>query len=409
MVYTKKFSHLAKARAAIKRTVSERSPGSPRTMRSPAPLGTRAFPQSSNTVYSPTARFNGTGSPSFVQVAKSPRNTYSSNTTRSVTVQRLSFMSDMDVRAPNVPDIASTINTGVKPLCSSPVISYRHRTRFSDLKTKDEKMKTIHDIGKVVGGDLVGAMKFALKNSKTVGQSLCLNAPERLQEELLEAFREECPKKSLTYIPIEHAVMLQSDLGLSDNKWDLLRKWLPELIQPSKHIVDHCARSDPVIVPIYDEPDDANGNVVAHRVKHVVADLIVPEIEHLLDSGYIVPDKIKYKCGGDSMGMESKNGQTMFVEQFMLTLLIEGRDFNNYMVSNPVAIALGHKEDYNTLKIMNRDIDPSLPRGDFSVVVRGRRFKKIGELICPPPPYTVYSLQYAEALLEIQFVMNGDK
>ena len=233
-------------------------------------------------------------------------------------------------------------------------------------------MRALHKIGVACGGDLPGAIKFALTNSKSskVCQSLCLNAPDRLQEELLEAYREACPRKSLSYLPIEHAVMLQSDLCLSDNKWDLMRKWFPDLIQPSTHIVDHCARNDPVIVPIF----GTNGNVVAHRVKNVIEDLIVPEIEHLLDNDFEVPDQIPFKCGGDSMGMESKNGQTMFVEQFMLTLLIDGRDCNNYMLSNPIAVALGHKEDYKTLKIMNRDIDPSLPRGDFSRVVRGRRF-----------------------------------
>ena len=58
----------------------------------------------------------------------------------------------------------------------------------------------------------------------------------------------------------------------------------------------------------------------------------------------------------------------------MLTLPIPGRDSNNYMLSNPIAIAVDHKEDYNTVKLMNQHVDPTLPRDDFSVVVRGKRF-----------------------------------
>ena len=275
----KDVNHLVNARANKKRAVSERSPGSPRTMRSPAPLGTYAFPQSSNTVYSPTARFNGSGSPSFLQVAKSPRNTYSTCTTRSAVVQRLSFMHDMhvsgpnvpdiastnnsratpviydmDASAPNVPDIASTINTRITPLHTSPVISYRHRTRFSDLKTRDEKMRAVHDIGKVVGGDLVGAMKFAFQNLKTVGPTLAskLNAPESLETEILELFRD------------------------------------------------------------------------------------------------IFPDKN--------------------------TSLMPGREYNNSMLSNPIAVAIDQSESYKTLKVRNQHVDPTLSIGDFSVLIRGRRF-----------------------------------
>ena len=69
-------------------------------------------------------------------------------------------------------------------------------------------------------------------------------------------------------MPIEHATMLQSDLCLSDNKWDLLRKWFPDIMPPSKHIVDLCKNTDPVIVPIF----DARGLLVAHRVNNIIDD-----------------------------------------------------------------------------------------------------------------------------------------
>ena len=63
-------------------------------------------------------------------------------------------------------------------------------------------------MGEICGGDLPRALKFCLKNPKTVCESLCLNAPDKLEEELLQAFREACPTKSLSYMPIDHATML---------------------------------------------------------------------------------------------------------------------------------------------------------------------------------------------------------
>ena len=332
----KDVNHLVNARANKKRAVSERSPGSPRTMRSPAPLGTYAFPQSSNTVYSPTARFNGSGSPSFLQVAKSPRNTYSTCTTRSAIVQRLSFMHDMhvsgpnvpdiastnnsratpviydmDASAPNVPDIASTIDTRITPLHTSPVISYRHRTRFSDLKTRDEKMRAVHDIGKVVGGDLVGAMKFAFQNLKTVGPTLAskLNAPESLETEILELFRDIFPDKNTSLMPVTKAISLQADCNLTDKKYDLLRKHVPNL-PPAKHLVEACKRTDPKIVPIYDD----DGLVIAHGVDDIINDLIKVELETLLENETAeipVPDVIWFKSGGDNYGHTMSNGKNL--------------------------------------------------------------------------------------------------
>ena len=66
--------------------------------------------------------------------------------------------------------------------------------------------------------------------------------------------------------------------------------------------------------------------MVAHRVKITIDDLIVPEIVRLLEDGFTVPDVIAFKAGMDSFGVESLRGNTMHIEQTMLTLLIPGRD-----------------------------------------------------------------------------------
>jgi hypothetical protein len=49
--------------------------------------------------------------------------------------------------------------------------------------------------------------------------------------------------------PVAEAMMLQVDLSLFDNKYDLLSKWLPSL-PPSKHVVERCLETDPEVVPI---------------------------------------------------------------------------------------------------------------------------------------------------------------
>ena len=55
-------------------------------------------------------------------------------------------------------------------------------------------------------------------------------------------------------------------------------------------------------------------------------------------------------------------------------MLIPGREYINCMLSNPIAVAIDQSESYKTLKVMNQHVDPTLPIGDFSVLIRGRRF-----------------------------------
>jgi hypothetical protein len=163
-------------------------------------------------------------------------------------------------------------------------------------------MRTVHAIGKVVGGGLVGAMKFAFQNLKTVGPTLAskLNAPESLETEILELFRDMFPDKNTSLMPVSKAIALQADCNLTDKKYDLLRKHVPNL-PPATHLVEACTRTDPKIVPIYDD----DSLVIAHGVDDIINDLIKKELETLLENETAetpLPEVIWYKTGGDNYG-----------------------------------------------------------------------------------------------------------
>ena len=116
---------------------------------------------------------------------------------------------------------------------------------------------------------------------------------------------------------------------------------------------------------------DEEGLLVAHRVKNVVQDLFFPEILICWEA-----------VGNDQTSSPSKRAETAS-EQVQAwrdnarganTLLIPGREYNNLMLSNPIAVAIDQSESYKTLKVRNQHVDPTLSIGDFSVLIRGRRF-----------------------------------
>ena len=51
-------------------------------------------------------------------------------------------------------------------------------------------------------------------------------------------------------------------------------------------------------------------------------------------------------------------------EQMCLSLLLPGRKHNSVRNVIPLANALDEKESYNLLEIMNKAVDPQLPRGE---------------------------------------------
>lgn len=150
---------------------------------SPKPTGTVSFKRSKGAC-GHRSRSDLSTSQSYSQVAQSVFYP-SAEGPSPITARKLSFSEGTGITGITL--------SGLKPLCSSPVHNIR-KAQFSQLKTKDEKVRALHTVGRVCGGDLPGAIKFALMNPQKICGSLCLNAPGRLEEELLDAFREVCPK-----------------------------------------------------------------------------------------------------------------------------------------------------------------------------------------------------------------------
>ena len=188
-------------------------------------------------------------------------------------------LDNIDV-APASYEPSRTANTSFSPaLGAVPVPMPEIRARKSFSKLSDcVKFRDASDLLKVCGGDLPGAIKFMAPKLASLCASAGINAPGRLQEEVVEAFKESFPSKTTASLPIKQALQLQSDLLLSDAKYELLHRSDPSRYPPLQHLRDECKRTDPRLVAVTDE----NNNVLAYAVDDISA-LIVGELEYLMD------------------------------------------------------------------------------------------------------------------------------
>ena len=125
-------------------TGSKRSP-----LCSPKPTVPSGFPNEQRVHFGHQTRSNIAGSPSYIAVATGVIVPTTQNNS-SPTVRRLSFSGD----------VGGSTASGLPPMSSLPVQPMR-KAPFSQLKTRDEKVRVLHSIGSICGGDLPGALKNA--------------------------------------------------------------------------------------------------------------------------------------------------------------------------------------------------------------------------------------------------------
>jgi hypothetical protein len=251
----------------------------------------------------------------------------------------------------------------------------RSRKRFGDLGPQ-QKHNTFEKAVKLLGNDVLGFFYYMCRRATTVRKVESMqegvSKPAHFRERVADIVSNVMPKTKLYACSAPEALALKADCFMSDGSYQMLRVHQPDLFPPLSHLKTESSNTQPALAPLLDK----NAQVVGYYCSNIWRDLIVPEMNAFIQKckkdNTPLPTVIRYKAGGDGHTISRFNKDSMPHEQICLSLLLPGRKHNSIRNVIPLANALDEKENYNLLEIMNKAVDPQLPRGEREIM--GHKF-----------------------------------
>jgi len=246
-------------------------------------------------------------------------------------------------------------------------VAVRSRTPFGEL-SKSQKAATFKEIIQFTGKDVLSFIEYACRSAttdlKTESMQVGVSTPKIFKERVADIMADVLPKTQVHECTVPKALAIKADCFMSDGSYVMMRAHHPKFYPPLARLKEEARRTEPRLAPLLDE----NEQVLGYYCTNIWADLIVPEINEYIKyckrKRIPLPTTIRYKAGGDGHTITRFNKEAMPHEQMCLSLLLPGRKHNSVRNVIPLANSLDEKESYNLLEIMNKAVDPQLPRGE---------------------------------------------